>query len=107
MALRPWRAHSRALVRDVARRESRGAWLRISLYSPHVRTGDRRSGRKTVEGRPGGGWLVRNNTLIKPDDYINFKVCGRKDRALVVSAPVASLSTSDLVLALPLSQVVE
>ena len=30
-------------------------------------------GRKTVEGRPGGGWLT---TLPQPNDYINFQVNG-------------------------------
>ena len=33
--------------------------------------------RKTVEGRPGGGWLERGGTLIQPDDYINFKIPGK------------------------------
>ena len=42
------------------------------------------NGRKTVEGRPGGGWLAQGKG-IKPDDYIRFKIPGRPGCALVVS----------------------
>lgn len=38
-------------------------------------------GEKTVEGRPGGGWLAKG---IAPDDYISFKIPGHKSRALIV-----------------------
>ena len=40
-------------------------------------------GEKTVEGRPGGGWLGKG---IAPDDYISFKIPGQKSRALIVRA---------------------
>ena len=36
---------------------------------------------KTVEGRPGGGWLANG---IAPNDYINFKIPGHQQLALVV-----------------------
>ena len=38
-------------------------------------------GEKTVEGRPGGGWLAKG---IAPNDYINFKIPGHQQLALVV-----------------------
>lgn len=36
---------------------------------------------KTVEGRPGGGWLAKG---IAPNDYINFKIPGHPTLSLVV-----------------------
>ena len=43
--------------------------------------------RKTVEGRPGGGWVERNGSLIAPDDYISFKIPAHHGRSLIVRAP--------------------
>ena len=49
-------------------------------------------GLKTVEGRPGGGWLAKG---IAPNDYITFKIPGHPDRALVVCAHTLGCSCSD------------
>jgi len=43
-------------------------------------------GRKTVEGRPGGGFLKTSQRYIDKGDYINFKVSGQTGRLLAVRA---------------------
>ena len=35
-------------------------------------------GRKTFEGRPGGGWLTSRGDLIRPGDYVNFQLSQRR-----------------------------
>ena len=50
------------------------------------------TGQKTVEGRPGGGWLAKG---IAPNYYIKFKIPGHPTRALVVCARTRGCSCSD------------
>ena len=35
-------------------------------------------GRKTFEGRPGGGWLTSRGDMIRPGDYVNFQISQRR-----------------------------
>ena len=35
-------------------------------------------GRKTFEGRPGGGWLTSRGDMIRPGDYVNFQLSQRR-----------------------------
>ena len=41
---------------------------------------------KTIEGRPGGGFLKTSKRYIDKGDYINFKVSGQSGRMLAVRA---------------------
>ena len=47
-------------------------------------------GRKTVEGRPGGGWMKSG---VHPNDYIRFKIPRRPGRSLIVTIPRATTSS--------------
>ena len=47
-------------------------------------------GRKTVEGRPGGGWMKSG---VQPNDYIRFKIPRRPGRSLIVIIPRATMSS--------------
>ena len=50
--------------------------------------------RKTVEGRPGGGWVrAAGGRLLAPDDYIRFKVVGYPEGLCVRVTSVAAYPT--------------
>ena len=46
-------------------------------------------GRKTFEGRPGGGWLIHRGRMIRAGDYVNsnFRGVGRSLRSRRCSVP--------------------
>jgi len=48
------------------------------------------AGRKTVEGRPGGGWMKSG---VRPNDYIRFKIPRRPGRTLIVLQRCAMMSS--------------
>ena len=53
----------------------------MAKYADAILKGD-----KTVEGRPGGGFLKTAKRYIDKGDYINFKVSGQSGRLLAVRA---------------------
>ena len=51
-------------------------------------------GRKTFEGRPGGGWVrAANGRVLAPDDYIRFKIVGHSEGLCVRVKSVAAYPT--------------
>ena len=51
-------------------------------------------GRKTIEGRPGGGWVhPAGGRALAPDDYVRFKVVGHSDGPCVRVTSVAAYAT--------------